>query len=103
MDVEQQLTGEQERDRGNQMRRRELIARIDALSLKSFELEKHQSEMEREIFTFMEENDRMRRALYNRDLEAQRAKQRNRQIIERSEFYLRKSSRSRSPGRSVNI
>jgi len=37
--------------------------------------------MEREIFAFVEENERIRRALYNRDLEAQRAKERNKQAI----------------------
>jgi hypothetical protein len=30
--------------------------------------------MEREIFNFVEENERIRRAIYNRDLEAERAK-----------------------------
>lgn len=50
------------------------MERIDILSQKSLVLEKHQQEMEREIFRFMEENERIRRALYNRDLEAERAK-----------------------------
>jgi len=57
-------------------------------------LEKHQHEMEREIFAFVEENERIRRTLYNRDLEAQRAKERNKQAISRSEFSLRGNSRS---------
>jgi hypothetical protein len=50
------------------------MARIDLLSQKSLVLEKHQQQMEREIFQFIEENERIRRTLYNRDLEAERAK-----------------------------
>ena len=42
--------------------------------------------MEREIFQFIEENERIRRTLYNRDLEAERAKARNKQILTKSEF-----------------
>ena len=73
------------------------MTRMDLLSQKSLVLEKHQHEMEREIFAFVEENERIRRALYNRDLEAQRAKERNKQAIQRSEFTLRDST---SPVRS---
>jgi len=50
--------------------------------------------MEREIFSFIEENERIRRTLYNRDLEAERAKARNKQVLSKSEFQL---SRGRSP------
>jgi len=55
--------------------------------------------MEREIFSFIEENERIRRTLYNRDLEAERAKARNKQILTKSEFQLSKrraSSNDRS-------
>ena len=45
--------------------------------------------MEREIFNFIEENERIKRTIYNRDLEAERAKQRNKQILSRSEFQMR--------------
>ena len=64
------------------------------LSQKSLVLERHQQEMEKEIFNFIEENERIRRALYNRDLEAERAKQRNQQAIQKSTFLLRRSSKS---------
>jgi hypothetical protein len=70
IDSEQSLTKEQTRDTRNLDRRRELMTRMDLLSQKSLVLEKHQHEMEREIFAFVEENERIRRALYNRDLEA---------------------------------
>jgi len=33
--------------------------------------------MEKEMMNFLEENERIRRQLYNRDLEAERAKERN--------------------------
>lgn len=92
VDSEQSLTKEQTRDTRNLDRRRELMTRMDLLSQKSLVLEKHQHEMEREIFAFVEENERIRRALYNRDLEAQRAKERNKQAIQRSEFTLRDST-----------
>lgn len=88
VDCEQALTREQERERSNLDRRRELMERIELLSQKSLVLERHQQQMEREIFQFIEENERIRKALYNRDLEAERAKQRNKQILQRSEFHL---------------
>ena len=62
-------------------------------------MERHQQEMERELQNFLEENDRIRRQLYNRDLEAERAKARNRQVIQKSQFYLEKS---RSPPQRLN-
>jgi len=77
IEVEQTLTREQDRDRHNNDRRRELMERIEIMSQKSILLEKHQQEMERELFQFVEENERIRRQLYNRDLEAERAKARN--------------------------
>lgn len=78
MDLEQTLTCETERERQNIGRRRELMERIEIMSQKSILLERHQHEMERELSNFLEENERIRRQLYNRDLEAERAKERNR-------------------------
>lgn len=78
MDLEQTLTRETERERSNIGRRRELMERIEIMSQKSILLERHQHEMERELSNFLEENERIRRQLYNRDLEAERAKERNR-------------------------
>lgn len=95
VDCEQALTREQDRERANLSRRRELMDRIDLLSQKSLVLERHQQQMEREIFSFIEENERIRRTLYNRDLEAERAKARNKQILTKSEFQL--SKRRASP------
>lgn len=78
MDLEQTLTRETERERSNIGRRREIMERIEIMSQKSILLERHQHEMERELSNFLEENERIRRQLYNRDLEAERAKERNR-------------------------
>ena len=50
IEVEQTLTREQDRDRHNNDRRRELMERIEIMSQKSILLEKHQQEMERELF-----------------------------------------------------
>ena len=54
------------------------MERIEIMSQKSILLERHQHEMERELSNFLEENERIRSQLYNRDLEAERAKERNR-------------------------
>ena len=51
------------------------MERIEIMSQKSILLERHQHEMERELSNFLEENERIRRQLYNRDLEAERAKE----------------------------
>lgn len=59
--------------------------------------------MEREIFSFIEENERIRRTLYNRDLEAERAKARNKQVLSKSEFQLTRGVlRSRTIDNSID-
>lgn len=104
IEIEQTLTREQDRERFNTDRRRELMERIEIMSQKSILLERHQQEMERELFNFVEENERIRRQLYNRDLEAERAKARNKQAITHSHFQLNKSRspHSRKPSNNYN-
>ena len=48
------------------------------MNVKSQGLEMQQQEMERQIIEFIEENERIREALHQRDIEAERVKQRNR-------------------------
>ena len=50
IEIEQTLTREQDRERLNVDRRRELMERIEIMSQKSILLEKHQQEMEKELF-----------------------------------------------------
>jgi len=50
--------------------------------------------MEQQLVDFIEENERISRALYERDLEAERMKDRNRQVLAQAENKLRLSSKS---------
>ena len=47
--------------------------------------------MEKQLEEFMEENERISRKLYNRDLEAEKMKDQNRKAVKKSENILRQS------------
>ena len=47
--------------------------------------------MEKQLKEFIEENERISRQIYDRDLELERKREKNRQALERSEHMLRKS------------
>ncbi len=55
--------------------------------------------MEKQMVEFIEENERISRALYERDLEASRMKERNRQVLSQSEHNVLRHSKSPRGGR----
>eukprot|EP00347_Sterkiella_histriomuscorum_P024325 403331522 len=88
------FNNEKQRENVQLNKRNHLLQRIDEMNVKSQALEQQQYSMEKQLMEFLDENERISKALYDRDLEAERLRDRNKQVLHQSEIHLRQSSKS---------
>lgn len=89
--IQDHINNEKRREQICIEKREQLLQMIEEMNGKSLALENQHQQMEKQLVEFIEENERISRTLYDRDLEAERKRDRNRQILAQSQNNLRNS------------